>query len=410
MKLLFTADEFSWEGYSGSFSSWKSLGKWYNLLIPGKYNLPEEAQVEVNELVKTLQTDKEKVCALYKYLQEKTRYVAIELGIGGIQPYSAAWVYENRYGDCKDLSTFMIALLKHVNITGYPAWINTRDDQSVIKGFPADYFNHVITCVPLKEDTIWLETTSDLYNTDEIGSTIEDRYVLLLKETGGEIVKTPSSHFTDNSWHGYLKGEIKPNGLFLFYAENKFSGNQKYYYKGNWQNKKKEDFTNWLQRNMCTNLHGLSIKKYLFREELDVNRKYAMLNIYGTAEKFVRKTGRRLFFNANIFNRRTGTVFEKDEKRNYPIFFKYAYLDIDTVSIKLPYGYRLEAAPDTINLETSFAIYRSSFSLKDNNLIHIRCFAYKQKEIAVILYDDYIDFIKTVIKIDQMDYVFVKKR
>src|SRR5690606_8122276 len=81
---------FEFEGYAGTMETWDEYGKWIASLNRGRNVLPEETRARIKALVSPLQTREEKVKALYTYLQNKTRYVSIQLGIGGYQPFEAA--------------------------------------------------------------------------------------------------------------------------------------------------------------------------------------------------------------------------------------------------------------------------------------------------------------------------------
>ena len=91
---------FSFDGVKGRISDWNDMGVWIYSLLKGRDELPEDAK-----------TDHEKVKILYDHLGNTTRYVSIQLGIGGYQPMKAAEVYKTGFGDCNALTNYMKAML-----------------------------------------------------------------------------------------------------------------------------------------------------------------------------------------------------------------------------------------------------------------------------------------------------------
>ncbi|MDQ2657724.1 MAG: DUF3857 domain-containing protein, partial [Bacteroidota bacterium] len=97
---------FEFEGYAGTMQTWDEYGKWIGSLNKGRNVLPDETKEKIRQITSNLDTREEKVKALYEYMQNKTRYVSIQLGIGGFQPFEASIVDKTGYGDCKALSNY----------------------------------------------------------------------------------------------------------------------------------------------------------------------------------------------------------------------------------------------------------------------------------------------------------------
>ena len=200
--LTVAPNTFEVEGYKGDMTNWKSLGEWNLLLSTGREELPLATQAKVQELVGNSPSKLDKIKTLYEYMQSKTRYVGIQLGIGGWQPFPATEVDSKGYGDCKALSNYMKSLLKVVGIESYYTLIKAGNDgekEEFFPSFSSRQFNHAILCVPLEKDTVWLECTSQIQAAGYMGNFTDDRYALLITPQGGKLVRTPTYTRKDNT-------------------------------------------------------------------------------------------------------------------------------------------------------------------------------------------------------------------
>src|SRR5690606_28616627 len=142
--------DFDYGGYPGRMDTWENFGKWQWSVNAGRDKLPDATIAKVKSMTEG-KSEYEKIKILYEFLQNKTRYVSIQVGIGGLQPFEARVVDQMGYGDCKALSNYMVALLKEVGITGYYTTIMARQDAGeVFTDFSNDQSNHIIVAVPHK--------------------------------------------------------------------------------------------------------------------------------------------------------------------------------------------------------------------------------------------------------------------
>ena len=156
-RVLIGLSSFSMEGYAGEMGSWESYGEWIAKLNKGRDELTEDVKKQVDELLSGVNDPRQKAKILYRFMQKNTRYVSIQLGIGGFQPFSATDVINDGYGDCKALSNYMYSLLKYADIKLNYVVIKAGPQEADIEtDFPSSQFNHVILAVPLKSDTVWL--------------------------------------------------------------------------------------------------------------------------------------------------------------------------------------------------------------------------------------------------------------
>lgn len=178
-------------GVKGSWESWTTFGNWMCKLNENTTELPPEEKQVVDQLIAKASTPLEKAKILYQYLQQHTRYVNVSLKIGGVKSYSADYVAKNKYGDCKALSTYMVALLKYAGIKSYYTLIQAGETITPIdKEFPFDSFNHIIVTLPLENDTIFLECTDKNAPFGYLGTFTQGRDAFVIRPDGSFFVHT----------------------------------------------------------------------------------------------------------------------------------------------------------------------------------------------------------------------------
>ena len=183
----FALDKFNLEGVYGDAKSWADHGAWmYTTLLKDTEELPAETIEKMKVLVAGAKDDNEKARRIYEYMQNKTRYVSIQLGIGGWKPMLAKNVDKLGYGDCKALTNYTRALLKAVGVESYYTVIYSGAQK---RDFSADFVtmqgNHIILALPQKDKKyLFLECTSQSIPFGFQGDFTDDRLALLIKPEG----------------------------------------------------------------------------------------------------------------------------------------------------------------------------------------------------------------------------------
>lgn len=404
--LDFISEEFETDDYKGSSLSWNDFASWYRELTKDRYNLSKDAEKEILELTKNISDPKEKLKVLYNHLQRKFRYVAIEMGIAGWQPQAAEQVSKNRYGDCKDLSTYMISALNTIGIKSYPVLALTRDKGLVDVDKPSNRFNHCFVFVPFNSDSVWLECTAKYSTIDDMPYTIEGINALLVTDDEGVIVSTPQKGADRNKLQNTMYTSILSNGDLKFETTLTTSGNQKIYIRNILSSQNLNDKKQILSNLLSKNYPNIDIDSV---EELNnfENDKEISIRITGKYKKFLPQKNQLLFINPQIVNRKTSQDLpkEKTDERKLPVYFKYPFQEVDTVHIKIPAGYSLEQLPPIQNIKTSFANYYGEFFNNEDEIIYARKFELLQNKLDVKLYLEFYEFLKQVIEFDKSKIV-----
>lgn len=405
--IMAAPSKFEYEGYAGDMTTWDGYAKWEASLLAGRNDLPEATKQKVRSLVAPLKTNEEKVKALYEYLQNRTRYVSISLGIGGLQPFKASLVDQVGYGDCKALSNYMVSMLAEAGIRGHYTTIYAgKSWYDPILDFPGHYGNHVVVAVPNGADTLWLECTSQTNPFGYSGRFTGDRKAFMLTDQGGAWVNTPRYSAEQNVQSRSAVVTLEPSGDATATVHTMYSGLQ--YENGNLDNmltKQGEDQKKWLRSN--TDIPVFDITSFKMSEVKD-KIPSATVDLNLTLRKFASVSGKRIFVTPNLMNRST-FVPEKTEKRKSPIILRMAYTDLDTIHYKLPDGIYPEFLPEPVVIKSRFGEYEAKYVVDEKGLTYIRRMRVNKGTFPPESYNEMIDFYRGVSKADHSKLVFVNK-
>jgi transglutaminase-like putative cysteine protease len=400
-------NQFEYGGYSGDMKTWGSLGSWIVSLNNGRDLLPDAAKQKVKELTVHLKSPEQKAKALYEYLQNKTRYVSIQLGIGGYQPFEATTVDKMGYGDCKALSNYMVALLKEAGIESNYALIYSDENRKPTSpDFPINYFNHAVVAMPNGKDTVWLECTSQTAPFGFFGKSTCDRYALMITKAGGVLVKTPAFSADQNKQVTKAEVVVDAQGNAKAKVNARYSGLQ--YQNGglsHYLNTSPDDQRKWIEKNIV--IPSFEISSFGMTEKKDRNP-VADVSLDLILNRYSSVSGKRLFLTPNLMNRST-YVPEKLESRKNKVHRGMAYLDIDSISYSIPEILYPEFMPEPIKINSRYGEYENSVKFDQGKLIYIRKLKMNKGEFPVESYNELIDFYKSINKADNMKLVFLNK-
>ncbi len=148
--ILVSSNKFSLEGVQSEVENWEQFGKWmYNDLIKDTHDLSVSTVSMIQNLVNDETNDIEKAKKIYQYVQDKVRYISVQVGIGGWKPFNASEVDKLGYGDCKALTNYTMSLLQAVGIkSNYTVVYSSSSQRSIENEFASMQGDHVILNIP----------------------------------------------------------------------------------------------------------------------------------------------------------------------------------------------------------------------------------------------------------------------
>lgn len=408
-RLMTRIKNFHYKGFDASVDSWKDLGTWVDeKLLSGRDELSPQTVAKAKSLVDGVQDDLEKAKIIYKYVQDNTRYISVQIGIGGLQPIAAVEVDRVKYGDCKGLSNYTKALLKEVGVTSYYAVVQAGGDKVDFEDDFADLAqgNHVILAIPYNDRYYWVDCTSQILPFGYVGSFTDDRKVMIVKPEGGEIVTT-TAYLNENNYQSITSSyELKPNGSIVG-ETNLMTKGSRYNSHFRLEEETEEEIVKKI-KSRWSSINNLTVANYNF----DNNKKEVVFNenVSLSASNYASLSGNRILFTANAFNNRN-VVPDRYRNRKLPFEIQRGYLDEDNSVITLPEGYVVEALPSAKKIENEFGVYTVDFDYNEaeNTVSYKRSFFLKKGFYPKEKYNAYRDFRKEVASTDNAQIVLLKK-
>ncbi len=374
-----------------TFRSWAELGAWYQGVIKDRAVPDAAIQAKADELTKGLSTDDEKIEALYHYVATQYRYISVSLGIGRVQPHTAAEVFRNQYGDCKDKHTLLQAMLAAEKIEAEPVLIHSSVRLNEALPLPAQ-FDHMITLVKPGPQQIWLDTTPEVAPSRLLLAILRGKQALALPLRGdAHLVTTPAALPFPAYYRQTITGTLDAQGTLTAHFDQSVRGD--------------------LEVVLRTVFHQVPRAKWQELEQ-GISNNTGFAGEVSSVEAAPPEKTQEAFHASWAYTRKDfgdwpnrkipgmtpwlGSDLPKDTKEperpirlvaNEPVEFKEV--------LTLPEGYTM-TPPDDVKRSTAFADYTSTYTVKGQTLELNRRLIYKVEELPVSEWGAYREFEKAV--------------
>lgn len=374
-----------------TFPSWNDVARWYADLEDGRTQPSPEIRAKTRELIANRATRLEKIQALYAYVSTNIRYVSLSFGLGRYQPHSAAEVFSNQYGDCKDKHTLLASMLEAAGIPSDAVLISPGRRLDASLPSPAQ-FDHVITAVPDGAGLIWMDSTAEVAPFRLLASPLRGRSALLVaSDGGGKIVETPADPPFPSTQQVEIEGRVSDLGTLTAHLHYRMRGDAELVLRTAFR---KTPQTQWKElgqtilaldglRGNVTEVKPSDPSATQDPFELDID--FALANFLDWSSKKAKVALPLL----------TIGMPEIAEDNAKPIILG-SPLDI-TTTLRLTFPPSFTArAPVAIAVAHDYAAFKSSYRFEDHALTATRTLNFKMRELPVDRTGDYLAFTRAV--------------
>jgi hypothetical protein len=399
---------------ANEFSDWRTMGDWYRNLTRDRRDASSGISQKVAALTAADSNLIDKMRALADFLQHNIRYVAIELGIGGLQPHSASETFANQYGDCKDKATLMSSMLNQIGVDSYYVIINSRRG-SVQANTPARVggFDHAIVAIKLPDSVtdpsliavlqhpklgrlLFFDPTDQLTPFGQIRGHLQSNYGLLVTPDGGALVELPMQPASTNSIDRTAKLTLEPTGRLQGEVKEVRVGdrasNERWTLRTTTNSK---DQIKLFEQLLSNSLSTFQIT-HASIVNLDQKDRPFGFNYSFVSENYAKTAGDLLLVRPRVIGSKSSPLLETKEPRKFAIEFDGPVRDTDTFEIALPPGYQVDDLPPAVDADYPFASYHSKTESREGMVRYTRTFEIKELSVPVSQAADLKSFYRTI--------------
>lgn len=390
-KVIILPNTFTY-GSAGSFKTWQSFGNWISQLNQSTDELPAAEKQQFESQLPQTANKLDIIRNAYYYRQNNTRYINVSLKLGGLKPYPASYVCTNKYGDCKALTIYTKALLKSQGIESYYTIVNAGKNIHKLNPEQVRFqFNHVILCVPLANDTIWLENTAKTLPFNHLGSFTQNRKALLIDGEKSKLVNTPTLSPKDLAVSRKLDIKLSNYSTAKFNLKINFNGEDAAYLKY----LKHINDTVSLRRFAIKNLPFNGIKIDTQKLIIPTNNKLeVILNATGQVATDYKKTDDLFVINSEWQN---SIRLKHPKNRKYPIRINFPQHKIDSLNYNVPFISEFNTEiPESSLIESKFGFYKLTAHKNEKGFSIITEFSLKRGDYPLNDYPQFYHFFEQI--------------
>lgn len=403
---FFASPHFLYRGEPGSIENWKTFGDWIYTLASKDFKFSPTFEHKIRLMTDTCTSTRSKIEVLYKFLEKTTRYVSIQLGIGGFKPLPVEYTQRTGFGDCKGLSNYLRAMLSVIGIPSYFTIISTENRLLTPDFACEDQCNHAILCIPQKNDSIWVECTNPSLPLGYVHDHIAGHNALLATPEGGKFVTLPQYPDSLNLQYTKININLSPDFLATMTLDQKSLWRQyddkiplRYFNEKQFREKLLEAI---YAPSATFKSSEITESKEPFAPP-SMNIKAELENIhYGNI------TGNRIFLRANPMHKSFRAI-KRNDNRQQDIYVNYGFVDKEEIEIKIPEGYIMENPPEANIINETFGSFIWAILQQGDTIKIVSRFEKKYGQWEASLYNKLYEFEKSIEKYYNTLIVLKKK-
>jgi tetratricopeptide (TPR) repeat protein len=351
-----------------TFGDWGEVSMWFSGLVRDQLVPDERMRRLVDDLVRGLDTDESRVRAIHEWVVRNTRYVALEFGIHGYQPYPVTQVVDRGFGDCKDKAALLVAMLGLAGVDASMVLLRTRGAGRVPAQPPSlVLFDHAIAYVPSLDR--FIDGTAEQSGISELPWMDQGVTALVVDGDGSSrLVTTPIDEPARNVEQSEIEVSVSAEGDSEARMRQSFQGNRAAFMRYELQAAALREER--LVQRLGLRWPGARLVEHRFVEVEDLERPVE-LEVRFHAPSMVRTEGGHLAIEL-AQPRDLGQRWVRRSTRRTPLELgEPPHREVEDRTVVLPANATVEVLPEAVSIESQFGDLEIEVS-RDGRQVRVR--------------------------------------
>ena len=340
------------------------------------YSMVKDVNTAISPGVKTLvdsitagaANNVEKVKRIFYWVQDNITYVAYEDSLGGFVPREAALVCSRRFGDCKDMASTLVEMIRAAGLDAYKTWIGTRDIPYSFQDIPSPMATNHMICTYIQDGQVYfLDATGKDAPFGFFTSMIQGKEAFVgMGPDKFEILKVPvmdtdKNEFIDSTYLTIDNAVLEGNGYLRAKGYDKIITGERLL---NYENKEKQDLLIGLLRKGNNKFRIDSTAIYNLKDrdkDLGIQYKFEI-------NDYLQKNDKDIYINMQLEKEYLNDLIQPE--RETPREFEYKRIDKNMNILKIPNGYKVSYLPPNSSFSDPMFGFNIYYQVKDSTIIY----------------------------------------
>jgi Domain of Unknown Function with PDB structure (DUF3857)/Transglutaminase-like superfamily len=380
---------------TGKDNEWRAFGEWTTKLEADRPVPTPEITAKAQELTAGAPDFYTKLKDITEYIQKNIQYFIVMRGIGGMQAHFAGDIFRNRYGDCKDKTTLLIAMLQVAGIKAF--YVPVDDHRGVVDpDAPSLAGNHMITAIEIPADVndprlmaivkgndgkryLIFDPTNERTPVGNLPEYEQGGYGILSAGDASQLIALPVLPPEANGKDRKGTFTLGADGALSGSVDSSSIGPVGAWLRMDLKYTTEKEQRDEVEKAVASDLPGVVLDSFKYVQPSDLDKPLE-LDYKVTVPQYAHQAGPLLLVRPRVVGD-DARPFD-DKPRVYPIDLEATGRWHDAFDITLPAGYVVDETPDPVDQDLDFASYHSAVTAKGNVLHYEREYVVRKVEIS----------------------------